>query len=181
MVKIIDETISDETIVDIVRTKNKDMYIHLVERYQDKLLRYATYLLHDKDKAADTVQQSFIKAYINLNGFNTKQKFSSWIYRITHNEAMNIVKKYHKEIPLAKEYILTDTAIEDFSRKEMTDKAHRCLKSMPLIYGEPLALYYLEDKTYEEISDILRIPKGTVATRLNRAKALMKQLCQKND
>ena len=50
---------------------------------------------------------------------------------------------------------------------------------MPVIYREPLSLYFLEEKPYEEISDILRIPVGTVGTRINRAKVLMKKICQK--
>ena len=50
---------------------------------------------------------------------------------------------------------------------------------MPVIYKEPLSLFYLEEKSYEEISDILRIPMGTVGTRVNRGKILMKKLCQK--
>ncbi|MDD5681358.1 MAG: sigma factor-like helix-turn-helix DNA-binding protein, partial [Candidatus Omnitrophica bacterium] len=57
---------------------------------------------------------------------------------------------------------------------------HKCLNKMSIIYKEPLSLYYLEEKSYEEISDILRIPIGTVGTRINRAKGLMKKICQKH-
>ena len=55
----------------------------------------------------------------------------------------------------------------------------KCLEEIPLLYREPLSLYFLEDKTYGEISDILRIPIGTVGTRINRAKIIMKQKCQR--
>jgi RNA polymerase sigma-70 factor (ECF subfamily) len=51
---------------------------------------------------------------------------------------------------------------------------------MPLIYREPLSLFFIEEKSYEEISDILRIPTGTVGTRINRAKLILKKICQKN-
>jgi RNA polymerase sigma-70 factor, ECF subfamily len=53
------------------------------------------------------------------------------------------------------------------------------LKEIPLLYSEPLSLYYIDDKSYQEISDILRIPIGTVAVRISRAKKLMKKICQK--
>jgi len=174
--------LSDEELVVQIRTKNKERYSDLVKRYQDKLMRYATYLLHDEQKALDVVQESFIKAYVNLNGFDTKKKFGSWIYRIVHNEAMNSAKKFIKEIPLMQDMdFKSDEDIEyEFSKKEIVEKAQKCLDQMPALYSEPLALYYLEDTSYEEISDILRIPMGTVATRINRAKGLMKAICQKN-
>jgi len=87
-------------LVNKIRTSDRELFAELVNRYEEKLLRYATYLLHDEQKASDVVQDSLIKAYINLNGFDTKKKFSSWIYRIVHNETMNSVKKYHKEVPI---------------------------------------------------------------------------------
>ena len=60
---------SDEALIEEIRTRNKELYSELVKRYQDKLLRYARYLINDDHKAQDVVQESFIKAFINLNGF----------------------------------------------------------------------------------------------------------------
>ena len=174
------EKFSDEEIVKKVRSYDRESYAVIVKRYQNKLMRYATYLVADEQKAADIVQGAFIKAFINLNGFNTNKKFSSWIYRIVHNEAMNAVKKYRREIPLDPESdaLGSQNVEEEFDRNEIVKQAHVCLDQMPIIYSEPLALYYLDEKSYEEISDILRIPMGTVATRINRAKLLMKHICQ---
>lgn len=175
-----DQTISDEELVTKVRTRDKERYAEIVKRYQDKLLRYARYLLNDEQKALDIVQESFIKAYINLNGFNTKKKFSSWIYRIVHNEAMNEVKKHKREMPILDnlDYQSTQDIEKSYSKQEVVKEAKLCLKNMPVIYSEPLALYYLDDKSYDEISDILHIPMGTVATRIKRAKVIMKKICQ---
>ena len=172
---------TDKEIVDIVTKKDKELYSEIVKRYEEKLLRYAGYLVSDSHLAADIVQESFIKAYINLNGFDRKKKFSSWIYRIVHNEAMNAVKKQKKHSPIY-ENIDLDSGInleDKIIIKEMKGKTHKCLSRMPVIYKEPLSLFYLEEKSYEEISDILRIPIGTVGTRVNRAKILMKKICQK--
>jgi len=68
---------------------------------------------------------------------------------------------------------------EELIKKELQAHARYCLSRMPLIYREALSLYFLEERSYEEISDILRIPIGTVGTRINRAKVLMKKICQK--
>jgi len=172
--------ISDEKLVEIIRSKDKELYIHIVKRYESKLTRYVRYLVGNEQKSADVVQQTFIKAFINLKGFNARKKFSSWIYRIAHNEAMNEVKKHHREVPIDPNYFLaTETVEEEFDRKELKEKTQKCLGQMPIMYSEPLALYYLDEKSYEEISDILRMPMGTVATRINRAKILMKKICQK--
>lgn len=171
---------SDETIVEQVRSFDQELYAILVERYQHMLLRYAKGLIHDEHKAADVVQESFIKAFINLQGFDTKKKFSSWIYRIVHNEAMNSIKKQKKEISLPENFEFTSS--EDieatFNQQEIVMAVQAHLNKLPLIYAAPLTLRYMEEKSYEEISDILHVPLGTVATRISRAKTLMKHLCQ---
>ncbi|MFA5792061.1 MAG: RNA polymerase sigma factor [Candidatus Paceibacterota bacterium] len=176
------EKLSDEEIVEKVRSSDQEFYTVIIERYQNKLLRYATNLIKDEHKAIDVVQESFIKAFINLNGFNIKKKFSSWIYRIVHNEAINAVKKYYKEIPMPEDvdFQSEENIEDDFFKKEIITKVEKCLGKMPLLYSEPLTLRYIEDKSYEEISDILRIPMGTVAIHISRAKILMKHICQKN-
>lgn len=183
MSKTVNETLksTDEEIVEKVRSDDRDLYVVIIDRYKNKLLRYATNLVHDEDKASHIVQDSLVKAYVNLNGFNTKKKFSTWIYRIVHNEAMNILKKYQKEIPILDDFDFEseEDITKDFEKKETATYVEKCLNSMSLIYSEPLTLYYLDEKSYEEISDILRIPMGTVAIRMSRAKKLMKHICQK--
>ncbi len=173
--------ISDEKVVELVRKQNKEYFAEIMERYQAKLLRYAGSLLRDDQQANDAVQGAFIKAYINLNSFNVKKKFSSWIYRIVHNEAMNLISKANKLLPMieGKEFDSGIDVEEELITKETIDRALFCLNKLPSLYAEPLELYYLEEKSYEEIGDILRVPVGTVGTRINRAKKLMKRICQK--
>ena len=174
--------LSDEELVRIIRTKDKEAYLEIIRRYQAKLMRYARHLLGDEHKGADVVQESFIKAYVNLNGFDTKKKFSSWIYRIVHNEAINMINKGKKQQPIddQTEFDSGVNLEDEFIKNELDRHAHHCLEKMPTIYKEPLSLFYLEEKSYEEISDILRIPIGTVGTRINRAKIILKKICQKH-
>ena len=174
-------TSTDEEIVEEVRSHDQERYVVIVERYQEKLLRYATYLVQDENKATDIVQESFINAFVHLNAFDTKKNFSSWIYRIVHNQAINCIKKYRKEIPISDE---VDFQSEQDIERDLENEGYRiqikkCLGEIPVIYSEPLALQYLEEKSYAEISDILRIPMGTVAIRVKRAKILLKHVCQK--
>jgi len=174
--------LSDEQLVDFVRSKDKELYAEIIKRYQAKLMRYASYLTNDDSVATDVVQEALIKAYVNLNGFDIKKKFSSWIYRIVHNEAMNSLAKRRNQRPIDDQFdIDSGINLEDqLIKEELRTHAHTCLSEMPILYKEPISLYFLEEKSYEEISDILRIPIGTVGTRINRAKGIMKKLCQKH-
>lgn len=174
-------SLTDEQLVDHVRTKNRETFSYLIRRYEQKLRRYATYLVNDEELAHDAVQQSFIKAFINLNSFDSKKKFSSWLYRIVHNEAMSLVRKHKIHQTLETVFaVAADQNIEDdFVKQELTSNLHDCVSQIPMMYKEPLTLFYLENKSYEEISDILHIPVGTVGTRINRAKKMVKAVCQK--
>lgn len=176
------EKFSDEEVVVKVQTNDINLYSVILERYQNKLLRYVGNLVHDEVKATHIVQDAFIKAYVNLNSFNPKHKFSSWIYRIAHNEAINEIKKYQKEVPILDDFDFPsdEDITKDFEQKELESQMEKCLGLLPPMYSEPLSLYYFHSKSYEEICDILRLPMGTVATRISRAKILIKKICQKN-
>ena len=171
---------TDEELVEVIRSVDREAFSIIIDRYEKKLLRYAFNLIKNEQKASDIVQESFIKSFVNLKGFDTKKKFSSWIYRIVHNEAMNSVKKYYREIPMLDEmdFQSSENIEQEFEQKEIRQELEKCLGELPIIYAEPLSLYYLEEKTYDEISDILHIPPGTVAIRLRRAKIIMKKICQ---
>lgn len=174
------EKFSDEEIVEKVRSNDQELYAILIERYQRKLTRYAMSILQDEYRAMNAVQDSFIKAFVHLNGFNVKIKFSSWIYRIVHNEVMNLVVKHKHEYPMFEDmdFESDEDIVDNFSKEEIKKRIHTCLSRMSQLYYEPMFLFFIEEKSYEEISTILRIPIGTVGTRINRAKILMKQLCQ---
>lgn len=171
--------LTDERIAEHVRTKDQEAYLEIMRRYQGKLMRYANVLTQDEMKSADIVQNSFLKAFVNLNSFDAKMKFSTWIYRIVHNEAMNEIAKYRRETPMLDgiDFGSGENIEADFTKKESQEMVRGCLSRMPVMYSEPLSLFYFEEKSYEEISDILRVPIGTVGTRISRAKALMKKLC----
>jgi len=173
-------SLSNEQLAEYIRTKDQESYRELVKRFQSKLLRYAFYLTGDEYKAADVVQDSFIKAFVNLNSFDLNKSFSTWIYRIVHNEAINAVKKYQKEISWYEKFDLPDSQdIElNFNQKELKQQVKKCLQEIPLNYREPISLMFLEEYDYKQISDILRIPIGTVGTRINRAKKMLVKLCQ---
>ncbi len=176
-------TLSDEEIVEVVRSSDKNKYRVIVERYQDKLYRYVFRMTKDNDVTNDIVQQAFIKAYKNLQGFDTKRKFSSWIYRITHNETMNYFQKNKRNIKIDDASLLDKllhreqvTDRDEVESEELKQIMQEVINELPINYSAPLSLFYYEDKSYEEISEILHIPVNTVGTRIRRGRAKAKEL-----
>ena len=175
--------ISDEQIVDKVRQGDNESYSEIVKRYKDKLLRYIRRLSYNSNEAEDILQDVFIKAYKNLYSFNIKKKFSSWIYRIAHNETINHIKKNKREKAVMVE-IDFDVADKIDLNKELISKDLKkelsgYISKLKLKYRESIILHYFEEKSYEEISDILRIPTSSVGTLIHRAKKKLKKICQK--
>jgi RNA polymerase sigma-70 factor (ECF subfamily) len=172
----------DEYFVARVTSGDVDAYAVLMQRYEAKLHRYVTYLIHDQTSAYDAVQETFIKAYQNLRSFNPKHKFSSWIYRIAHNEAMNIIRKNRHTsdsdidtLPDQSYESHTDEVIDSSILKE---RVHGCLDKLDWKYREVIQLVYFEHMKYEDVSDVLHIPKSTVGVWLSRAKSRLKKICE---
>ena len=179
---------TDEQVVEHIRSKDKETYAELVNRYSDKLLRYIGFMIKDGDLVTEVVQRTFVKAYENLNSFDTSRKFSPWIYRIAHNEAISEIRGRKKILywPLEADFwgvfeSKGPSPEDDLDDKLMREWLDSCLADLAEKYRSVLVLYYFENKSYEEIGEILRISIGTVGTRLRRGKALVKKLCKRTD
>jgi RNA polymerase sigma-70 factor (ECF subfamily) len=138
------------------------------------------------------LQETFIKTYKNLNGFNQSLTFSSWIYRIARNEALNYLKKHknkhlsleaedHENIALINILASNEDIQLKVSNKETAARVREVLNLLRDDYREVLVLKYLEDYDYNEISAILKRPTGTVGVLISRAKEAFKQLAEKNN
>jgi RNA polymerase sigma-70 factor (ECF subfamily) len=176
------EDITDETIAQRVQRGDVEAFALLMARYERKMTRYAKKFLSNPDDTKDIVQDVFIKVYTNIQSFDTKRRFSPWIYRIAHNEFVNALKKKKSEKisfidfdvffphPVAKE-----TADSDISRADLRRMLDEYIAKIPVKYREPLILYYFEEMSYREIADVMRLPVSTVGVRLQRGKSLLKK------
>lgn len=181
---------SDQELVEL-SLKNSEFYGFLVQKYENKLNRYILRFagLRQED-AEDVLQDVFVKVYKNLNDFDPKLKFSSWIYRITHNETITFLRKV-KRRPTTYEFDIDAVKVKSLKQelnmeKDADDKntAKHILKminSLPAKHKDVIFLRYIEDKDYKEISDILKKPQGTVATLLKQAKEKLKEEVIKNN
>ena len=175
---------TDEELVSL-SVSDTSYFGELIKRYESVLLRYVMRRSHaTREDAEDIVQNSFIKMYRNINDFDTSLRFSSWAYRITHNELIDWYRKQKSRPVLALTEdgedifasIADDMNIEkDAIRKEVKQEIESIIKNLDLKYQEVIILRFFEDKSYEEIADILCVPPGTVAIRLSRAKKILEQ------
>lgn len=174
--------LTDEGVVELVQAGDMVAFGEIVRRYQVKLVRYATTITYDEMAAEDVVQNAFLKAYEHILSFSTKRKFSSWMYRIVHNSAIDYLRKHRREVAIQEhDWVLQLTPTqedfeEDVALKMDIRDMYAKLALLPVSYRSVLSLYYLEEYSYAEISDVLRIPPGTVATRLNRGKKALAAL-----
>lgn len=170
--------------------KNADHFECLMERYEGKLLRYIQRITNvDRETAEDILQEVFLKAYKNLHEYDDDFEFSTWIYRIAHNEAISFYRKQkvRPEVVVQKEnetdYLeMVPSEIDlrdDYVKKELATKVHQIINSLPEKYKTVLVLKFLEERSYDEIADILQKPPGTIATLINRGKEQFKKLAIK--
>lgn len=184
---IIESKQKDEKIVSLVQSGKSELFGILIQRYEEKMRRYARKFLSDGDDKKDVVQDIFIKAYINIKSFDTKRKFSSWLYRIAHNELVNHLKKKRGSfLPLfdldtffPQHGYSPNDVNEKIDKKNTSKLIDKCFNDLPAKYKEPIILYYLEELSYKEIADVMSIPVSTVGIRIQRAKKLMKLIFQK--
>ena len=187
-----DENLSEKTdeALAVLAVTDQRAFGVLVDRYQPKLLRFIRTISNVRyEEAEDILQEAFIKSYRNLNSFDETQTFSAWIYRIVRNETISHYRKRsvrpEGHLEQGEEEMLDRFAhsMNIAAEAEEAEEAltiRKALDELDPKYRDVLILQFLEEKDYKEISDILHIPMGTVATRINRAKERFKVIAKKH-
>ncbi|MCD4668968.1 MAG: sigma-70 family RNA polymerase sigma factor, partial [Actinomycetia bacterium] len=138
----------------------------------------------------DVLQEAFLKIWKNLNKFDSSLRFSSWAYRIVHNTTMSNWKKsksYGKDQhinigdELFKDMLPGNDFMEELHKENSDMEIRKILNALPKKYSDVLVLKFLEEKNYNEISDILKKPIGTIATLIYRAKKAFREEADKNN
>lgn len=173
---------SDEELAALVQGNNEEAFGVLMSRYQPKLLRYGRKFLAENAPIEDVVQEVFISTYKNIRSFDTTKLFSPWIYRIAHNMFVNTLRHNSRKpfITVDLDMFAAHTAYEidpaeDEEREHARKLVDRGLTALAPIYREVIILYYIEQLSYQEIAEVLRVPTGTVGIRLRRAREALKK------
>lgn len=170
--------IKDEELVRLV-LEDQDYFLYLINRYEGKILRYIRRMTNVRqEEAEDILQDIFIKVYKNINSFNNDFKFSSWIFRIARNEIISNFRKISSRPQLVNDednFFLNNLVSELEVTKELDQELLKkdiqyILNNLDNKYREVLILKFLEEKDYNEMSDILKKPVNTIGVLINRAK-----------
>ncbi len=157
----------------------------LVRRYQRPIAAYVYRMVGDYDAALDLTQEVFIKVYNSLARYRSEFKFSTWIYKIAHNAAIDYLRRHavreqtlagsldgdRREISIESRRL---TPEQESERRERRSEIESIVQLLPAAYRELIALRHSHDLSYDEIAEITGLPLGTVKNRLFRAREAMR-------
>jgi RNA polymerase sigma-70 factor (ECF subfamily) len=175
------EGVGDAECVKRVQRGDTDSFELLVRRHQKAIFNLVYRLLGDYDEAAEVAQEVFLAAFKSIQQFRGDASFSTWLYRIGFNHAStrrkNLNSTQKRQIPLEETGIIADTAVDparSLEHKEIQQHVQQALDRLDPQDARIILLRDLQDLSYEEISEILDAPVGTVKSRLHRARQALK-------
>ena len=172
---------SDEELIKKFQEGNEDAFIELVNRYKNKLINFVFQMIGDLEQSEDIVQETMIKLYHKKHYYREIAKFSTWIYTIARNQTNTELRKKKRKQTLSltklgkneKDYeiVATQPSIEDdIENKYLYKKIKSCINELPEHYKTVIILRDIQQLSYEEISEIVGVPLGTIKSRINRAR-----------
>jgi RNA polymerase sigma-70 factor, ECF subfamily len=175
------DNFSDIELVELCLNGNDDAFGEIIKRYETQILRYCNRLLnYNQQDAEDATSDTFYRAYRYIASFNNEYKFSSWLYRIAHNQSINIIRRNSKffTVDIESFFHISAPIHENVSEISIYD-LESVLAELNYKDRNILVLFYLEEKSLREIGDILKLTDNTVAQKLSRARKKAKLIIQK--
>lgn len=175
-----------ELIVGALRGR-ADGFEELVRRYQRPITSYVFRMLGDYEASLDVTQEVFIKVYNSLSKYSAEYKFSTWLYRIAHNAAVDHMRR-NSVTPQSLEAENADGTYQiqiesrgpspekDRERSEWRTEIDAVVRCLPAAYRDLILLRHARDLSYDEIAEVTGLPLGTVKNRLFRAREMMREI-----
>jgi RNA polymerase sigma-70 factor (ECF subfamily) len=179
--------ISDIELIAFAISGREDGFEGLVRRYQRPITGYIFRMLGDYEASLDVSQEVFIKVYNSLSRYSSEYKFSTWLYRIAHNAAIDHMRR-NSVSPQSLETENADGTYQlqiecpkpgpeqDRERSEWRTEIESVVKRLPAAYRELILLRHSQDLSYDEIAEVTGLPLGTVKNRLFRAREMMREI-----
>ena len=181
------EPLTDEDLVTAVLEGDRDRFGELIDRYQGRLVNYLFRLLRNADDAHDLAQEVFVKVYQVLDRFDPHYKFSTWLFRVAQNAAIDQIRRRRlKVVSLRQE----DDEGEgrdwelpspergpygELRNRERGDAIQEAIETLPWEYRELILLRHFGELPYEEIARMKEMPLGTVKNKLFRGRQMLKE------
>lgn len=180
-------SLTDGELIEGTVSGRADGFEELVRRYQRPITSYVFRMLGDYDSALDVTQEVFIKVYNSLSRYSSEYKFSTWLYRIAHNAAIDHMRR-NSVTAMSIESENADGSYQlqlesrrpspeqDHERSEWRTEIDAVVKCLPPSYRDLILLRHSRDLSYDEIAEVTALPLGTVKNRLFRAREMMRQM-----
>lgn len=186
----------DVILVQLAQQGDLNAFEDLVVKYQKRMLNIAFRLTNSYDDACEVVQDSFVAAYKNIASFRGDSKFTTWLTTITVNLSKNRLKQLRTRqgheayslddpIEVGDDVIVRDPAskepsvLDTLEKRDVQARVQECVKKLDADFREVLILRDLQEFSYEEIADVLKLAAGTVKSRLFRARDMVKDCLKK--
>jgi len=180
------QKVTDEELILQVQRGSRDAFNRIVSRYSGRITNFVFQIVRDREAAEDLAQETFVRVYLNSHRYRDVARFSTWIFTIAANLAKNELRNRNRRmtLPLAEETGMdlesgtVSVVLEDTRRKpdeeaavgELRHDLARAIEKLPPKYREVFVLREVEGFSYHEIARMARLPKGTVKSRINRAR-----------
>ncbi len=184
------EQLDDRALVSRILEGDRDRFTELVKRYEKRVVNYVYRITHRYEEAHDLAQEIFVKVFVALDRYDSKYQFSTWLFRIAQNTAIDALrKKSIVEVPIAKPATDDDTKDREFAdsgvspyralkNKQLASAIDRAVLDLPPDYRELIRLRHFAELSYEEIASMKKLPRGTVKNKLCRARNMLKETLQ---
>ena len=183
------EQLDDRALVSRILEGDRDRFTELAKRYEKRVVNYVYRITHRYEEAHDLTQEIFVKVFVALDRYDPKYQFSTWLFRIAQNTAIDALrKKSIVEVPISKpatggdddtkDREFADTGVSPYralKNKQLADAIDKAVHELPLDYRELIQLRHFAELSYEEIASMKKLPLGTVKNKLFRARNMLKE------
>jgi len=183
---------TDHDLIAFARSGSEKAYRELLDRYQRPVFSLIYRMVRDREQAEDLAQETFVKVFNHLESYNPKYKFSSWIFKIASNLAIDALRKREPQMvsldgsphaETAEQIEATRITVESgdqnpeefLEAKELGEEIEKAIGMLRAEYRTAVLLRHVEGRPYEEIADIMGIPLGTVKTYIHRARTELRE------
>ena len=174
--------LSDQEIIDSVRKGNSSDYSIIVNRYKNKAFSMLKRMLKNEFDAEEILQDCFLKAYNSLHNFKGESKFSTWFYRIVYNSALTKLSSKKRKTELEMTSVEDHFNLEsiynanEFEKKDISELVRETVSKLPERYSVILTMFYLNEMSIEEISEVMELSVSNVKVMLHRSRNSLRDL-----
>jgi len=180
---------TDEELINLFQKGDRSSYTTLVNRYKDKIVNFIYRYTGDIDSAQDLAQETFFKLYIKKDSYREVAKFSTWLYTIAGNLAKTELRKIKRRQTFSisdlskneREFIIKDVSYDKEEKNDIKEAEflQKSIMELDVDFRTIIILREIQELSYENISKILKLPLGTVKSRINRGKLKLRNILNK--